>query len=85
SHPNATILLLLDFGGVTTCLSGISVSDYESSKHRKGETMGATDTGGGELSDGSASVDEWVSSSSTPASEATAVAPPPVQPGPQQK
>nr|GFA59042.1 hypothetical protein [Tanacetum cinerariifolium] len=41
-----------------TCLSGISVSDSESSKHKKGETIGATDTGDGELSDGSASDDE---------------------------
>ncbi|GKG16228.1 hypothetical protein Tco_0358551 [Tanacetum coccineum] len=28
-----------------TYLSGISVSNSESSKHRKGETIGATDTG----------------------------------------
>ncbi|GKF25203.1 hypothetical protein Tco_0081097 [Tanacetum coccineum] len=33
---------------------GISVSDSELSKHRKGETIGAIDTRGGELSDGSA-------------------------------
>ncbi|GKB95309.1 hypothetical protein Tco_0981446 [Tanacetum coccineum] len=41
-----------------TCLSSISVSDSESSEHRKGETICATDTRGGELSDGSASDDE---------------------------
>ncbi|GKA33239.1 hypothetical protein Tco_0719606 [Tanacetum coccineum] len=41
-----------------TCLSGILVSDSESSKHKKGETIGATDTEGSELSDGSASHDE---------------------------
>nr|GEV34337.1 hypothetical protein [Tanacetum cinerariifolium] len=41
-----------------TCLSGISVSDSESSEHKKGETIGAIDTRGSELSDGSASNDE---------------------------
>ncbi|GKF24969.1 hypothetical protein Tco_0080863 [Tanacetum coccineum] len=41
-----------------TCLSGISVSDSESSKHRQGKTRVATDTGGSELSDGSAFDDE---------------------------
>nr|GEV08962.1 hypothetical protein [Tanacetum cinerariifolium] len=41
-----------------TCLLGISVFDSESSEHRKGETISAIDTGGGELSDGSASDDE---------------------------
>nr|GEY87234.1 hypothetical protein [Tanacetum cinerariifolium] len=41
-----------------TCLSSISVSNYESSEHKKGKTIGATDTGGGELFDGSASDDE---------------------------
>nr|GEY45007.1 hypothetical protein [Tanacetum cinerariifolium] len=54
-----------------TCLSGISVYDFELSKHRKGETIGAIYTGGGELFDGSASDDECVSSSSTPTGEAT--------------
>nr|GEU38372.1 hypothetical protein [Tanacetum cinerariifolium] len=58
-------------------ISGVEVvvSDYESSEHRKGKTIGATDTGGGELSDGSASDDESVSSLSTPAGEATAAGP----------
>nr|GFD35943.1 hypothetical protein [Tanacetum cinerariifolium] len=41
-----------------TCLSGISVSDSKPSEHRKGKTIGASDTGGDELSDGSASNDE---------------------------
>nr|GEZ70084.1 hypothetical protein [Tanacetum cinerariifolium] len=41
-----------------TCLSGISVFDYESSEHGKCETIGATDQGGGELSNGSTSDDE---------------------------
>nr|GFB55822.1 hypothetical protein [Tanacetum cinerariifolium] len=58
-----------------TCLSGISVSKYESSEHRKGETIGATDTRGSELFDGSTFDDERVSSSSTPEGEATAAAP----------
>ncbi|GKG26845.1 hypothetical protein Tco_0402548, partial [Tanacetum coccineum] len=58
-----------------TCLSGISVSNFELSEHRKGETIGATDTGCGELSDGSASDEECVSSSSTPAGKGTAAAP----------
>ncbi|GKF04373.1 hypothetical protein Tco_0035041 [Tanacetum coccineum] len=52
---------------------GISVSDFESSEHRKGETIGATETGGGELSNRT-SDDEWVSSSSTLTGEATAAA-----------
>nr|GEW16147.1 hypothetical protein [Tanacetum cinerariifolium] len=64
---------------------GILVSNSESSEPRKGETIGATDMGGGELYDGSASNDEWVSSSSTPSGGATIAAPPPVQLGPQQK
>ncbi|GJR21591.1 hypothetical protein Tco_0970118 [Tanacetum coccineum] len=36
----------------------VIVSDSESSKHKKGETIGAIDTGGSELSDGSSSDDE---------------------------
>ncbi|GKG15811.1 hypothetical protein Tco_0358134, partial [Tanacetum coccineum] len=36
-----------------TCLSSILVFDTESSEHRKGETIGATDTEGSELFDGS--------------------------------
>ncbi|GKE97478.1 hypothetical protein Tco_0020829 [Tanacetum coccineum] len=59
---DATLLLHLvsiaSCGVGDTCLPGISVSESESFEHRKCETIDATDTGGGELSDGSAFDDE---------------------------
>nr|GFC99797.1 hypothetical protein [Tanacetum cinerariifolium] len=68
-------------------ISGVEVvvSDFKSSEHRKGETLSATDTGGGELlmdhpltmNEYQAQAPRWVRQLQPPLH--------PVQPGPQQK